>query len=315
MPTSRLAAIACLVLATAAQAAGDADYDLQTPTGVLRGTLRLPEAKAPVPVALVIAGSGATDRDGNGPGLSTDAYRLLAEALAQDGVATVRYDKRGIARSLAAGPAEKDLRFGLYVEDAVAWVKRLRADGRFARVAIVGHSEGAQIGALAAGREPVDAFVSVAGIARRPSDVLRTQLEPKLPRPLYEAADKALAALERGEDPGPTPPELAALFRPSVQPYLVSWFAEVPAKAYAKLAMPVLIVQGDRDIQVAMSEAEALKAAAPKATLFVVPGMTHVLKAATEDPASQRKAYTDPSLPLVPALAPRLARVIAGGAP
>ncbi len=311
MIRATIAAFALLALSPAAPAAGDAPFDLETPTGVLRGSLRLPETPGPHPVALVIAGSGPTDRDGNQPRFLSDAYKQLAQALAAEGIATVRYDKRGIAASRGAGPAEKDLRFDLYVDDAVAWVARLRGDKRFSRVAILGHSEGSAIAALAAGRARVDAVVSIAGLASRASDTLRTQLRPKLPPPLYEKAERILVALEKGEDPGEVPPELAALFRPSVQPYLASWFRVSPAGAYAKLAVPVLVVQGDADIQVGVAEAKALAAAAPKATLEVVPRMSHMLKAVTDEPDSQMKGYTDPSVPIVPALAPLVAKFLA----
>jgi alpha-beta hydrolase superfamily lysophospholipase len=306
-----MVALALAALPPLALAAADTDYDLVTPTGTIRGTLRLPDGPGPHPVALVVAGSGPTDRDGNQPRFPSDSYRLLAQSLAAEGIASVRYDKRGIAASRPAGPAEKDLRFDLYVDDAVAWIDRLRRDKRFTRVAILGHSEGSTIAALAAGRSRVDAVVSVAGIASRPSDLLRTQLRPKLPPDLYAKAERILSALEKGEDPGEVPPELGALFRPSVQPYLVSWFRHSPVAAYAKVEVPVLILQGDADIQVSVAEAQALEAAAPKAVLEVVPRMSHMLKAVTDDPASQGKSYTDPSVPIVPAIAPRIAKFIA----
>ena len=306
-----LAVLALVALAPVALAASDTDYDLDTPTGTIRGTLRLPDTPGPHSVALVVAGSGPTDRDGNQPRFRSDSYRLLAQSLAAEGAASVRYDKRGIAASRPAGPAEKDLRFDIYVDDVVAWVDRLRRDRRFSRVAILGHSEGSTLAALAAGRSRVDAVVSIAGIASRPSDLLRTQLRPKLPPDLYAKAERILGAIEKGEDPGEVPPELAALFRPSVQPYLASWFRHSPAAAYARVEAPILILQGDADIQVSVAEAQALKAAAPKAVLEVIPRMSHMLKAVTDDPASQMKGYTDPSVPIVPAIAPRIAKFIA----
>ena len=312
MIRATIAAFALLALASAALAAADADYDLETPTGVIRGTLRLPDAAGPHPVALVVAGSGPTDRDGNQPRFLSDAYRQLAQALAAEGIATVRYDKRGIGASRPAGSAEKDLRFDAYVEDCAAWVAKLRADRRFTRVALIGHSEGSQIAALAAGRQKVDAVVSLAGIASRPSDVLRRQLKPKLPPGLYEASERILAQLEKGETPGEAPPELAALFRPGIYPYLISWFRLSPAEAYAKLSAPTLIVQGDADIQVPVAEAEALHAARKGSELLVVPRMSHMLKAVTDDPVSQMKGYTEPGVPIVPSLAPRIAKFVAG---
>ena len=306
-----LLALTLAALAPTVAAAPDAPIELVTKTGTLHGSLRKPDSPGPHPVALIVAGSGPTDRDGNPPRLPNDSLRQLAAALATEGIATVRYDKRGVGASRAAGPAEKDLRFDHYVDDAAAWIDRLRGDERFTRVAIIGHSEGAAIAALAAGKSKVSGFVSLAGIGSRASDVLRVQLKPKLPPALYEKSDRILVALEKGEDPGEVPPELASLFRPSVQPYLVSWFRHVPAEAYARLDVPILIVQGDADIQASVAEGKALKAAAPKATLEVVPRMSHVLKTVTDDPASQMQGYTDPSVPIVPSLGPLLARFLA----
>lgn len=308
-----LICIAVAASAATARAAPDEPIALETKTGTLHGSLRLPRSAGPHPVALLVAGSGPTDRDGNGPRLRNDALKQLAEALAAEGIATVRYDKRGVGESRAAGPLEKDLRFDHYIEDAAAWLVRLGDDKRFARVAVVGHSEGAAIAAFAAARAPVSAFVSLAGIASRASDVLRAQLRPKLPPPLYAKAETILAGLEKGETTEDVPPELAALFRPSVQPYLVSWIRHAPAEAYARLDRPILIVQGDADIQTAVPEAKALKAAAPKAVLEIVPRMSHVLKAVGDDPGSQMKGYTDPAVPIVPTLGPLIAGFLAKG--
>lgn len=310
MKTALAAALLAVALPALAQDA-DVAVKLETPTGTLHGSLRAPLGAARGPVVLLVAGSGPTDRDGNQPRLLNDSLKQLAAGLAAEGIASVRYDKRGIAASRAAAPAEKDLRFDHYVADAAAWIERLRADKRFRRVAIVGHSEGAAIAALAAERSRVEAFVSIAGLASRGSDVLRVQLKPKLPPELYAKAERLIAALEKGEDPGAVPEELATIFRPSVQPYLASWFRVVPAEAYARLEAPILIVQGEADIQVSVAEARALKAAAPRATLEIVPRMSHVLKAVTGDPASQMRGYTEPAVPIVPALAPRIAGFIA----
>src|SRR5579872_4850595 len=77
--------------------AAESDISLETATGTIYGTLTLPAGNAPVPIVLIVAGSGPTDRDGNSPGLpgKNDAYKLLAAALAQRGIASIRYDKRG----------------------------------------------------------------------------------------------------------------------------------------------------------------------------------------------------------------------------
>ncbi len=263
MKTAFALAILLATNALTAPAQGtDVAVELKTPTGTIHGSLRAPLAVARGPVVLLVAGSGPTDRDGNQPRLRSDMLRSLAGALAAEGVATLRYDKRGIGASRAAGPSEKDLRFEQYVDDAAGWLAQLKADPRFSLVAVAGHSEGALVGALAAAKAGADAYVSMAGIARRPADVLRTQLKPKLPEPFWAESERILSGLEKGETTEAVPKELMILYRPSVQPYLVSWFRQAPAEAVAGLAVPALIVQGTVDAQVAVSEAQALKAAA-----------------------------------------------------
>jgi alpha-beta hydrolase superfamily lysophospholipase len=257
---------------------------------------------------LIIAGSGPTDRDGNNamiPG-HNDSLKMLAEALAQAGFASVRYDKRGIAESRAAAPDESQLRFDTYVTDAAAWIAQLKADPRFSSVAVIGHSEGALIGMLAAERAGASAYVSLAGVAEAPGAVLRKQMAGKLPPPLAADNERILASLEQGKPAADVPPALAALYRPSVQPYMISWMQYVPAKRIAALRMPVLIVQGTTDIQVDVGQAQALKAARPDAGLAIIEGMNHVLKEVPLDPQHPLASYGDPSLPLHPSLAPAL---------
>ena len=283
--------------------------NLDTPTGRIAGTLQLPAALEGKPqgtlkVALIIAGSGPTDRDGNNPLIPgrNDSLRMLAVALAEEGIATLRYDKRGVAASLAAGPTESELRFENYVEDAATWIARLKADPRFASVAVIGHSEGSLIGMLAAQQGGAAAFVSIAGIADGPSTVLRKQLAGKLPPELNKESERILTALESGATVDDVPPALNTLYRPSVQPYMISWFKYVPSQRIAALTMPVLIVQGNTDIQVEVAQANALYRAKPDATLAIIPGMNHIFKHVRADPALQAAAYSDPSLPVSPLL-------------
>ena len=286
------------------QFVGEAEIVLDTPTGKIAGSLLLPAAAGPVPVALIIGGSGPTDRDGNSsmiPGRN-DSLRLLAQALARAGIASVRYDKRGIGASAQAMQSESALRFETYIDDAAAWIGRLRKDARFSKVAVIGHSEGSLIGMVAARQAGADAFVSVAGTGFPLPAVLRRQLAGKLPPPLQEENERVLSSLERGERVAEVSPLLAALYRPSVQPYLISQFRYLPAERIDALAVPVLIVQGTTDIQVGVEDAQALKKAHPGARLEIVEGMNHVLKMVPADGA-QLASYGDPALPLAPGLA------------
>jgi pimeloyl-ACP methyl ester carboxylesterase len=280
---------------------------LHTATGDLFGTLALPIGAGAHPVALIIAGSGPTDRDGNSPApimpgktLRTDSYKLLAEALAANGIASVRYDKRGIAASAPAmaGKKESDLRFDDGIDDAAGWINMLRADSRFSRIIVVGHSEGSLVGMVAAQRSSADGFVSLEGAGRPAADVIREQLVAR-GVPLAAFAP-ILDSISAGKTVENIPPGLDALFRPSVQPYLISWFRYDPAAELAKLPYPVLVVQGTHDIQVSAVDAGKL-AAASNARLVTLQNMTHVLKVGPADAAGQlANVYTDASLPLDP---------------
>jgi pimeloyl-ACP methyl ester carboxylesterase len=315
----RLCSLLLLIGGIASQAhAAETPITLDTPTGQLAGTLELPAGADKPRVALLIAGSGPTDRDGNSsmiPGRN-DSLKLLAAGLADAGIATVRYDKRGIGGSHAAGSAESALRFEMFVDDVAAWIARLKADPRFASVAVIGHSEGSLIGMLAARQADAAAFVSIAGIADGASTLMRKQLEGKLPPELEKESERILVSLESGVVVDPVPPALATLFRPSVQPYLISWFKYVPAQRIAELTMPVLVVQGNTDIQVDVVQANRLHGARPGAKLAIIPGMNHVFKHVRAVPELQVASYGDPSLPVSPLLVKSIADFLQqGGAP
>lgn len=277
---------------------------LDTPAGTLHGTLLVPPASAPMPLAVIISGSGPTDRDGNSTLLPSpnDSLKLLAEGLAAHGIASLRYDKRGIGESRAAMTSEADLRLGMYADDAAGWVNELRADPRFSTVTIIGHSEGSLLGMMAVHQAPIDGFVSLAGAGRPADQILREQLGKQLPPPLLIAANAALDTLLAGHTIPDPPPELAALFRPSVQAYMISWLAIDPRTEIARLDIPVLIVQGTLDLQVSQSDADALARAQPNAKVQIIDGMTHILKRVAPGEETQLKSYTDASLPVVPEL-------------
>ena len=285
---------------------------LATKTGVLHGTLRIPAgAKTPMPVALIIVGSGPTDRDGNSPLLpgKNNSVAMLADALGERGIATLRYDKRGIGTSAGAMAQESDLRFTTYVDDAVDWLEWLRADPRFSRRIVIGHSEGSLVGVLAAQRSPVSHVVSIAGAGRPIDEVLDEQLSRTLPPDLLADTRRIMAELAAGRPVESVPPQLVALFRPSVQPYMISWLPLDPAQEVGRLTVPVLVVQGTTDIQVNNADADRLTNGHPHATLETIEGMNHVLKEVRE-PSQQAASYSDPALPLHPRLAESIATFV-----
>jgi pimeloyl-ACP methyl ester carboxylesterase len=284
--------------------------ELKTDTGTLFGTLDLPTTPGPWPVMIVHAGSGPTNRDGNGPFTRTDNLKMLGRALAARGIAALRIDKRGIGASAKAMRKEEDIRIDAYAADVTAWAARLRADRRFTRLGYIGHSEGALIGLVAAKGAKFDAFVSLCGPGRPLQEVLREQLKRNLPADLYAKSDAILTELEAGRTVADTPKELVTLFRPSVQPFLISVFKYDPAKLAAGVTGSLVIVSGSTDIQVSVADARRLGAANPQARVLTFEGMNHVLKSVKEtDRLLQLPSYADPSLPLHPGLVPALAEV------
>lgn len=297
------ATLALLLLSSSALGAEEV-VQLKTTSGAIHGTLLVPEATEPMPVVMIIAGSGPTDRDGNNKMLAgpNDSLKMLAEGLASSGIASMRYDKRGIGESGAAGAAEADLRFDTYVDDASAWITLLGDDPRFSSVVVIGHSEGSLIGMLAARAAGANGFISIAGTARPAADLIRAQLAGKLPEELAAASERTLKELVAGRTVDNPPAALAALYRPSVQPYLISWFRHDPAAEIARLKIPVLVVQGTTDIQVPVDDARALAKAKADAKLAIIEGMNHVLKLVGKDQSDQVASYSRNDLPIAPKL-------------
>jgi uncharacterized protein len=295
---------------------------LETPTGNLYGTLLLPQSKKKVPVILIIAGSGPTDRDGNSPLLkgANNSLKLLAEGLAANGIASLRYDKRGVGESgkdmlLAAKntgkmPREEDLVFDAYINDAILWDQKLRDDKRFSTVTIAGHSEGSLIGMVAAKKMKADAFISIAGAGRPVGQILLEQLKAQLPPDLMKSSEDIIKELSAGKTVESVPPALNVVFRRSVQPYMISWLHYDPAKEIAKLTTPVLITQGTTDIQATMQDVKLLAAAKPSAKVLMIEGMNHVFKAVSNDRDKQIASYSDPSLPVMPELFNEISRFV-----
>jgi alpha-beta hydrolase superfamily lysophospholipase len=287
---------------------------LVTPTGTIFGTLELPAVAPPVPVVLIIAGSGPTDRNGNSPALpgANNSLEMLADGLAQRGIASLRYDKRGIAGSRAAMTSESDLRFSNYVDDARDWIRQLRGDRRFSTITVAGHSEGSLIGILAASEAGADGFVSLEGAGRNAMDIIAAQLAVQLSPNVVDQAKSIMAKVASGQTPDSVPAFLAPLFRPSVQGYLASWFKYTPSVEIAKLSIPVLIIQGTTDIQTSEEDAKLLAAGLPGAKLVMIEGMNHLLKNAPPGRAEQMPTYSDPTVPVVPQLLDQLASFVTG---
>jgi pimeloyl-ACP methyl ester carboxylesterase len=306
--------IASLLASAALAAATPVETAIEAPgpLGSLKGSLVMPDGKSRASV-LIVPGSGPTDRDGNNPmGLRAAPYKLLADGLAGRGIASVRIDKRGMFGSAGAIADANAITIPDYAADVHQWAKAVRARTGARCIWVLGHSEGGLV-ALAAVQDPTDlcGIVLVSGPGRKLGDVIREQLRANpANQPLLGEAEAALASLERGTrvDTSKMNPALLPLFAPQVQGFVISLLSYDPTGLARQVRLPVLIVQGERDLQVSIADARALAAADPKAKLVLVPGANHVLKAvASDDREANFATYGNPSLPLAPGIVDAIA--------
>lgn len=313
MKRSFLAAMAAASLGTTAPAHAE-EVTVAGPEGDLAGTLVAPaEGK---PVVIIIPGSGPTDRDGNNPmGVTAGTYRLLSEGLAGRGIGSLRIDKRGLFASKAAVADANAVSIGDYAGDVDAWAKLVRARTGSECVWLLGHSEGGIVALLAANMfEGICGLVLAATPGRPLGTLLREQLRGNPANaPILEQADAAIARLEKGErvDPSALHPGLAPLFGEQIQGYLIDLMAQHPAVLLERTTLPVLIVHGDKDLQVVAADADALAAARPDAERSNFPDMNHVLKdVAGDDRMTNLAAYSRADLPLTTGLVDRIATFV-----
>lgn len=273
---------------------------LNTSSGQINGKIIAPGASN-YPLVLIIAGSGPTDMDGNSAlaGMKNNSLKYLAEELGRRGIGSLRFDKRGIASSAAAGKDEYSMRFEDLIKDVREWIDLLSRDRRLSGIYIAGHSEGALIGMVASQNNPkVKGYISLAGAGRPLSDILEEQMsaQPEVIRKMIVSINDSLKV---GKLVPSVPLGLQALFRSSVQPYLISCYKYNPQEEIKKLTVPVLLLQGKTDIQISVKDAELLKQALPSAELHLIDGMNHVLKDCdTMDRKKQMAVYTNPDLPV-----------------
>lgn len=300
-----------LALAAALIAAPvETPVELASQPAPIKGSLLTPEGQTRA-TAILIAGSGPTDRDGNSPvGVLGSVYKSLAEGLAERGIATVRYDKRGIASSRAAGPDEASLTFDTYIDDTKNWVRQIAYQQAVDCVWLIGHSEGALIAQAAAADNPqVCGLVLLSPVSTTANIEIRRQLST-LPQAAQDLIDPIMKELEAGRTVADVPPALAALFRPSIQPYLISYFVVDPQALLQSYDRPVMLGHGSTDIQVLPSHTGTLAAIKPTAVKVVFEGLNHVLKPAPADLAGNAATYGNSAIGLGDEVVPAVAEFI-----
>jgi len=284
-------------------AAAESPYTIRSAGLELQGTLTIPRALTkPVPVFVIIAGSGPTDRNGNSMmGIRPNSYAQLAWRLAERGIASLRYDKRGMPGTQGTFDIT-NMTLDDFAGDARVAAESMSRDRRFSRVVFLGHSEGASLALIAgAGGAPVAGIVHVSGLGRRTGEVLREQLSRQFDSAVLVRYDTAMKHYLSGEQPADVPQGLEMLFVPVNRTYMRSMMAFEPQAAIRAVRQPVLIVQGATDLQATVADAERLHAARPNAQLVVVPLANHVLKQTADTTiAGQLPTYQSPTIPIMP---------------
>ena len=281
---------------------------LQTSAGNIEGTLLLPSVEKPT-IALIIAGSGPTDRDGNSGGLKMNYLKMLAEGLYENNIASIRYDKRGIGASVMPGLKEDDLTFSDFISDAELWMDKIMDDSRFGDIVVIGHSEGSLIGMIASQNKKPNKFISIAGPGITMLATIRRQLKDQPPY-ILSMSEPILEKLEKGQTVDSVPPLLNSLFRQSVQNYLISVSKYDPLVEISKLKCPVMIVQGTTDIQIEVLDAEKLAESNKNSKLLIIEGMNHILKEAPENRLLNIQTYGNPDLKIKEGLVDSISKYI-----
>ncbi|WP_372918750.1 alpha/beta hydrolase family protein [Salegentibacter sp.] len=272
------------------------------------GTLTQPNSINNSPLVIFIQGSGPTDRNGNQSMMKSDFAKKIAHQLADEGIASFRFDKR-IFKMNKLKIKEEDLRFEDFVEDVEAIMSYFKGKENFSKIILAGHSEGSLLGILAAD-QGADALISLAGAGRSIDNIVVDQIGKQAPGLQQNTRESFDELMEKGSTSNYNP-ALGSIFRPSVQPYMVSWIKYDPAEEIAELEIPVLIVQGTADIQVQTSEAEILHEALPNSELKIIPDMNHVFREIKgNDALVNTKSYNEPNRPLHPDLIPILVEFV-----
>lgn len=256
----------------------------------IEGSLLMPENGHSDYLAIIIAGSGPTDRNGNQNFLKSNNLKKLAQALTKEGIATFRYDKR-IVKQIRKGKVDKNIMFDDFVTDASSVVDYFHNQAQFKSIYIIGHSQGSLVGMLALS-DKVNGFISLAGAGQSIDEVITEQIQKMAPG-LTEDAKKTFDVLKKGETTTDYPPALASVFNIDTQPFIANWMQYKPKDIISEIEIPILLVNGTKDLQVSVEEANQLKEANPNAELKIIENMNHVLFIIEGDDLENSKSYNE----------------------
>lgn len=269
------------------------ELDLKNGDISLPGTLTVAQSKKKTPLVIFIQGSGNGDRNGNqvGTAMQIGYIKTLRDSLNTKGISFYSYDKR--SANINNLKSIKDISFKGFVSDANVAIDHFKNDKRFSDITIIGHSQGSLVGMLAINTrndKAVSSYISLAGPGKTFDKTIVEQLTAQNPD-LGKAAKEQFEELVQTDTIKEVNPFLVSIFTPTYQKFMKEWATENPATEIKKMKIPVLILNGDADLQVSTDDAKLLKNAQPKATLKIIPKMNHVLKTVNSIVENQ-EAYT-----------------------
>ena len=184
----------------------------------IHGTLFNSNESSPF-LAIIIAGSGPTDRDGNNSSMKSNYLKMLAEELNKNGISSFRYDKRGVSKSLGDIKSPNEIQFLDYVNDAKSIINHFKDTKKYKKIVIIGHSEGSLIGMLAS-KSIADGFISIAGAGVDYLTLIQRQLSNRAPY-IKSMSDPIIEQLKKNKLVDSVPPMLNNLFGTNLQRFLI----------------------------------------------------------------------------------------------
>ena len=255
------------------------------------GSLVLPNTESP-PLVLLLAGSGPLDKDGNTNFMKGDMLKKLARLLGDNDIASFRYDKHSL-RQIKKGKYDLDYTFEIFIEDARKAIAYFKSKNQFSKIYVLGHSQGSLVGMIAA-QDGVDGFISLAGAGQSIDEVITYQINESAPQ-FTEDTKRVFGVLKKGKTTDDFPAALASIFNKPTQPFMINWMSYNPQEEIKKLNIPVLIMNGTKDIQVTVEEAKLLHTAYPESELVIIEKMNHVLVPIEGERLENVKSYNEPN--------------------
>lgn len=306
MKTKILILILFCFLKSFSQASNFEIQDLSI-NNLIDGTLLKPNEIEKPNLIILIGGSGPTDRNGNQNFLKNNSLKKLAEGLSNNEIATFRYDKR-IVKQIKQGNIDRNIMFDDFVTDAISVIEYFKKKQTFNHIYILGHSQGSLVGMLAA-KERADGFISIAGPAQPIDDIIIEQIERTYPV-FTNDAKRVLNSLKNGVKTDDYPIELAAVFNRDIQSFMMNWMRYNPKEEIKKLDMPILLINGTKDLQVEPKEAQTLHEAVPDSTLELIANMNHVMVIIEGDNLENSKSYNESFRKISPQLIEAITKII-----